>query len=88
MRELLPKLPKELHQPMRASRYYTANSDSLTFHAQTHRSRAMNQEENEKKLVDEVLRIYRENIPAKTSDEKKKKHKEAYAPTPISTRLR
>ncbi|KEY67909.1 hypothetical protein S7711_02120 [Stachybotrys chartarum IBT 7711] len=74
--ELLAVLPKSLHSSVRSSRYYTANNDSLTFHAQTHRSRNTNAEENRTKLIEEVTRIYHDTTPAETSSEKKKKHQE------------
>ena len=74
--ELLAMLPKTLHSFVRASRYYTANNDSLTFHAQTTRSRTANQEDNRRKLMEEITRIYRENTPNETSEEKKKKYEE------------
>jgi peptidyl-tRNA hydrolase ICT1 len=76
VRELLAMLPKTLHSFVRASRYYTTNNDSLTFHAQTTRSRTANQEDNRRKLMEEITRIYRENTPNETSEEKKKKYEE------------
>lgn len=74
--ELLSILPKTLHPFVRPSRYYTANNDSLTFHAQASRSRTANQEDNRRKLADEITRIYHENTPNETSEEKKKKYEE------------
>ena len=71
--ELLSILPKSLHPHVRASRYYTETSDSLTFGCQTSRDRNKNQQENRSKLMEEITRIYRENTPNPTSDEKKKK---------------
>lgn len=76
VKELLSVLPSSLHSSVRASKYYTASNDSLTFQAQTHRSRTANTDENRKKLLDEVTRMYQENTPAETSGEKKKKHQE------------
>ncbi|PFH57520.1 hypothetical protein XA68_14906 [Ophiocordyceps unilateralis] len=73
-KELLSMLPKYLQPGVRASKYYTAAKDCLTFHAQSHRSRTANAEENRTKLVDELLRLYRDTIPAETSSEKRKKH--------------
>lgn len=69
-------LPKTLHASVRSSRYYTANNDSLTFHAQTTRSRTANQEDNRRKLLDEITHIYHDNTPNETSEEKKKKYEE------------
>jgi hypothetical protein len=74
VRELVAVLPKSLHSSIRKSKYYTANSDSLTFQAQTSRSRDANAQDNRNKLVEEVTRIYHEATPAETSEEKKKKH--------------
>ncbi|PHH77830.1 hypothetical protein CDD80_158 [Ophiocordyceps camponoti-rufipedis] len=73
-KELLSMLPKFLQPGIRASRFYTASNDSLTFHAQSHRSRTANADENRTKLMDELLRLYRDNVPAETSIEKRKKH--------------
>lgn len=74
--EILALLPKTLHSHIRTSRYYTSNNDSLTFQAQTSRSRTYNVEDNRRKLMDEIKRIYRENTPNETSDEKKEKYEE------------
>ncbi|KAF4976888.1 hypothetical protein FZEAL_6510 [Fusarium zealandicum] len=74
--ELLSVLPASLHACIRRSRYYTASSDSLTFQAQTSRSRNANAEDNRNKLIEEITRIYEEVTPAETSEEKKKKHQE------------
>jgi peptidyl-tRNA hydrolase ICT1 len=82
IRELISVLPPSLHGSLRNSKYYTANNDSLTFHAQTSRSRTSNTEENRQKLIDEVTRIYHESTPSETSAEKKKKHQDMYATFP------
>ncbi|KAH7155224.1 hypothetical protein B0J13DRAFT_221100 [Dactylonectria estremocensis] len=74
VRELLSMLPQHMHPSLRKSKYYTANSDSLTFQAQTSRSRDANAEDNRNKLVEEVTRMYHEATPAETSEETKKKH--------------
>ncbi|PHH86188.1 hypothetical protein CDD83_10599 [Cordyceps sp. RAO-2017] len=76
VKELLAMLPQALHSGVRASKYYTAGSDCLTFHAQTQRSRTANAEENRSKLMEEVTRLFQDKIPAETSNEKKKKHEE------------
>ncbi|RDA82700.1 hypothetical protein CP532_3922 [Ophiocordyceps camponoti-leonardi (nom. inval.)] len=73
-KELLSMLPKSLHHGVRASKYYTAANDCLTFHAQSQRSRTANAEENRKKLMDELTRLYDDTIPSETSAEKRKKH--------------
>ncbi|KAM0460681.1 hypothetical protein ACHAPV_001290 [Trichoderma viride] len=74
--ELLGVLPRFLHPAVRSSKYYTAGNDSLTFAAQTHRSRSANLDENKRKLIDEVMSIYRDMTPAETSSDKKKKFQE------------
>ncbi|KAF5023943.1 hypothetical protein F66182_3981 [Fusarium sp. NRRL 66182] len=74
--ELLSTLPKSLHVGIRKSRYYTATNNSLTFQAQDSRSRDANAEDNRRKLIQEVTRIYEDVTPAETSTEKKKKHQE------------
>ncbi|KAH6605980.1 hypothetical protein Trco_005133 [Trichoderma cornu-damae] len=76
VKELLAVLPKYLHPAVLSSKYYTAGNDSLTFSAQTHRSKSANLDENKRKLIDEVMGIYRETTPAETSPEKKKRHQE------------
>ncbi|UKZ76352.1 hypothetical protein TrVFT333_004054 [Trichoderma virens FT-333] len=83
VKDLLAVLPKYLHSAVRSSKYYTAGNDSLTFSAQTHRSKSANLDENKRKLIDEVMSIYREMTPAETSSEKKKKHQEMYARFPV-----
>jgi len=67
-------LPKLLRTQIRRSRYYTAGTDSLTFHAQTERRRASNLDENKVKLVEELRRIYHEVVPGETDPEDTKKH--------------
>ncbi|KAL6893149.1 peptidyl-tRNA hydrolase domain-containing protein [Trichoderma longibrachiatum] len=76
VKELLAVLPKYLHSGVRSSKYYTAGNDSLTFSAQAHRSRSANLDENRRKLIDEIMGIYRAMTPAETSAEKKKKHQD------------
>ncbi|KAG5985159.1 hypothetical protein E4U55_000795 [Claviceps digitariae] len=73
VKELLSLLPKHLHSSIRSSRYYVANNDSLTFHDQSQRSRTANENENRRKLMDEITRIYQATTPAETSLAKKKK---------------
>ena len=78
VQELLSVMPSFLHGSVRASKYYTARTDALTFQAQTHRSRTANVDENRRKLMDEVTRMYQEKTPAETSAEKKSKYQEVY----------
>lgn len=84
IKDLFAVVPKSLHSRIRASKYYTANSDSLTFQAQTSRSRDANAEENRRKLADEVTRIYQEATPAETTVDKRKKHEEMCVPSPYT----
>jgi peptidyl-tRNA hydrolase ICT1 len=72
--EILAMLPANLHRGVRCSNYYVASSDSLTFQDQTHRSKSANADENRRKLIDEVARIYQTTTPAETGKEKKKKY--------------
>jgi peptidyl-tRNA hydrolase ICT1 len=72
--QLISGLPKLLQSQIRRSRYYTAGTDSLTFHAQTERRRASNLGENRAKLVEELRRIYHEVVPGETDPEDVKKH--------------
>ncbi|KAG7103247.1 putative uncharacterized protein like [Verticillium longisporum] len=76
VKDLLAALPKLMHPGIRASKYYTSRSDSLSFQAQTHRHRDANTDENLEKLVEEVQRIYRESVPGETTPGKRKKHEE------------
>jgi peptidyl-tRNA hydrolase ICT1 len=64
-----------LHSSVRSSQYYTASSDALTFQAQEHRSRTANADENKKKLLSEITRIYSKVVPAETGDDKREKYK-------------
>ncbi|KAK5625216.1 hypothetical protein RRF57_000932 [Xylaria bambusicola] len=75
--ELCKGLPKLMRSPMRSSRYYIKRSDSIMIHSQTHRSKTANTDENCKKLYNEMCKIYREQIPAPTSETKRKKHEAA-----------
>ncbi|EEY17477.1 conserved hypothetical protein [Verticillium alfalfae VaMs.102] len=72
-----PAVPEgSMSTRIRASKYYTSRSDSLSFQAQTHRHRDANTDENLEKLVEEVQRIYRESVPGETTPGKRKKHEE------------
>ncbi|KAI0439136.1 hypothetical protein F4803DRAFT_63780 [Xylaria telfairii] len=75
--ELSKGLPKLVRSALRSSRYYSTRNDSITIQAQTHRSRAANTDENRQKLVEELRRIYQEQVPAATSEKKMKKHEAA-----------
>ncbi|KAG7124387.1 hypothetical protein HYQ45_013667 [Verticillium longisporum] len=68
--------PRPSQHGIRASKYYTSRSDSLSFQAQTHRHRDANTDENLEKLLEEVQRIYRESVPGETTPGKRKKHEE------------
>ncbi|KAI2631106.1 hypothetical protein GGS21DRAFT_491730 [Xylaria nigripes] len=72
--ELSKGLPKLICRALRLSRYYATRTDSITIQAQTQRSRAANTDENRQKLIEELHRIYQEQVPAATSAGKIKKH--------------
>ncbi|KAI0389083.1 hypothetical protein F5Y17DRAFT_156077 [Xylariaceae sp. FL0594] len=72
--ELSQGLPKLVREGLRSSRYYSMRNDSITIQAQTHRSRTVNMDENRRKLLDELQRIYRERVPGTTSEAKREKH--------------
>ncbi|TWU78197.1 hypothetical protein ED733_007820 [Metarhizium rileyi] len=74
VKDLLAAIPRNLHSVVRFSKYHVASNDSLTFQDQTHRSRTANADENRRKLVEELTRIYKETTPGETSHDKKKKH--------------
>jgi peptidyl-tRNA hydrolase ICT1 len=76
VKELLGVLPKLMQPAVRASKYYTAQNDSLTLQAQTHRERSTNANENVEKLLGELDRIYRERVPNESSSEKQRKYSE------------
>ncbi|KAI0487034.1 hypothetical protein F4859DRAFT_510816 [Xylaria cf. heliscus] len=72
--ELSKGLPRLIRSALRSSRYYSMRNDSITIQAQTQRSRMANTEENRQKLIQELHRIYQEQVPAATSEKKIKKH--------------
>lgn len=78
VKEILAAIPPILHPSIRMSPYYTPGSDSLTFQAQTHRSRTANADENRKKLVSVITQLYDEKVPAETGGDKHAKYKEMY----------
>ncbi|KAI1361151.1 hypothetical protein F5Y08DRAFT_315579 [Xylaria arbuscula] len=75
--ELSKILPKLMRPLMSLSRYYVKGSDSIMIQAQTERSKTANRDANDEKLVNEIHRIYRENIPGVPSEKKMKKHEAA-----------
>ncbi len=78
VKDILAVIPPILHPSVRLSPYYTAGSDSLTFQAQTHRSRTANADENRKKLASVIAQLYDEKVPAETGSDKHAKYKEVY----------
>ncbi|ROT35780.1 hypothetical protein SODALDRAFT_51123 [Sodiomyces alkalinus F11] len=74
VKDLIAVLPKLLHPGVRASKYYTARTDCLTIQDQTHRQRSANTDENFRKLVEEVQRIYQERVPNESSPAKQQKY--------------
>ncbi|OTA80584.1 hypothetical protein M434DRAFT_223772 [Hypoxylon sp. CO27-5] len=85
--ELSKSLPKLMRSALRSSKYYSKRNDSITIQAQTHRNRSANTDENHLKLVEELQKIYKENIPGETSSEKIKKY-EALGKSSRESRLR
>ncbi|OAQ99633.1 hypothetical protein LLEC1_06756 [Akanthomyces lecanii] len=76
VKDILAVTPSILHPSIRMSPYYTAGSDSLTFQAQTHRSRTANADENRQKLAAVIAQLYEEKVPAETGSDKHAKYKE------------
>ncbi|KAJ4163926.1 hypothetical protein LMH87_005626 [Akanthomyces muscarius] len=76
VKDILAVIPPILHPSIRMSPYYTAGSDSLTFQAQTHRSRTANADENRQKLAAVIAELYDEKVPAETGSDKHAKYKE------------
>ncbi|KAI1087083.1 hypothetical protein F5B19DRAFT_91291 [Rostrohypoxylon terebratum] len=72
--ELSKVLPKIMHQALRDSDYYTRSNDSITLSCQTQRNKTANADENRTKLIAELQKIYKANVPEKTSAEKIKKY--------------
>ena len=72
--ELSQGLPSLLRPGLRTSKYYARRNDSITVQAQTQRSRSANEDENRRKLAEEILKIYQERVPGVTSQEKAKKY--------------
>ncbi|OTA53221.1 hypothetical protein K449DRAFT_390522 [Hypoxylon sp. EC38] len=85
--ELSKSLPKLMRSALRSSKYYSKRNDSITIQAQTQRNRSANTDENHLKLVEELQKIYKENIPGETSNEKIKKY-EALEKSSRESRLR
>ncbi|EFX00813.1 hypothetical protein CMQ_1894 [Grosmannia clavigera kw1407] len=73
--ELAGTLPKLLQDKIRLSRYYTRTTDSITIQAQTQRSRSANAADNQKKMYEEVLKMYDEAVPGDSSPENARKYK-------------
>jgi peptidyl-tRNA hydrolase ICT1 len=72
--ELMGVLPRILHPGIRSSRHYSRRNDSISFQAQTQRSRTANADENYQKLFLEIQRLYRETVPGESSPDKKQKY--------------
>lgn len=85
--ELSKSLPKLVRSALRSSKYYSKRNDSITIQAQTQRNRSANTDENHLKLVEELQKIYKENVPGETSSEKIKKY-EALEKSSRESRLR
>ncbi|KAI1385926.1 uncharacterized protein F4822DRAFT_414478 [Hypoxylon trugodes] len=74
VKELSKSLPKLVFAALRSSRYYSKGNDSISIQCQTQRSRSANENENHLKLAEEIEKIYKENVPGVSSQEKAKKH--------------
>lgn len=66
--------PKLLHAGLRASKFFAKRSNCIVLHAETHRSRTANLEENQRKLFQELERIYNAAVPEAQSTEKARKY--------------
>ena len=75
---LATHMPKALHQSLKTSRYYVSSSDSISIQCDSHRGQTENEEENYRRLHDEISQIYKRSIPGVTSQEKKQKHEELW----------
>jgi peptidyl-tRNA hydrolase ICT1 len=62
-----------LHQGIRESRFYAANSDAITIQCDAQRGRAQNKDETHEKLFGEIEKIYKDTVPGITTVETKKK---------------
>ena len=76
VKELEPLLPKLLRGGIRSSRFYAGRSDSLVFSADTQRHRASNAEENRRKLLAELRRLYQTIVPGESDPSKAQKHEQ------------
>lgn len=71
---LATHMPKALHQSLKNSRYYVSSSDSISIQCDSHRGQTENEEENYRRLHDEISQIYKRSVPGVTTQEKKQKH--------------
>lgn len=62
-----------MHPRVRSSKFYTKNTDSISFQAQTGRDRNANAEENRQKMFEELQNIYTEAVPGESSPDKRRK---------------
>ena len=67
MSELLPLLPKAIHDPIKRTPYYAAKSDSLLLQSEESRKSQMNKDLCYEKLNDLVLEVYTKAVPGETS---------------------
>ena len=74
LEELSATLPKVLHSRLCSSAHYSKGNNTVSFQAQTSRSRNANAEENRRKLFDEIVRLYKETVPGEADPAKAKKH--------------
>ncbi|KAL5596744.1 hypothetical protein BROUX41_006565 [Berkeleyomyces rouxiae] len=76
--EIAGVVPRLLRASLRASKYYTERSDSLSFAAQTSRQRASNADENRAKLFGELMRMYEAVVPGESDPSKEQKYEKIY----------
>ncbi|KAJ2896976.1 uncharacterized protein MKZ38_005075 [Zalerion maritima] len=66
--------PKLMHTGLRESKFFAQRSNSMIFHAEEHRSKTANQDENPRKLYEELQKIYKASVPGGQSAEKVAKY--------------
>ena len=67
MKDLLPHIPKLLHQGILESRYFSARSESLVIQAEASRAQSSNVKDCHDKLHAMLMNIGKENIRGETS---------------------
>ena len=78
MKDLLPLTPPIFHEPLTASRYYAAKSETLVLQADSSRKQGSNVEECFQKLHQLIVHIGQSIIKGETSTDQIKKVKKLY----------